>query len=178
MLRVLVPVLLAVLLAPALADRPPEVGDLAPDFELLASDGNSYRLSDFRGREAVVLAWFPRAFTSGCTLECRSLARNGHLLEPFEVSYFMASVDPLEENQAFAEALQADFPLLSDEDRKVADAYGVLNPAGMANRWTFYIDRDGRIMHIDREIEPEHAAENMARQLKALNVPRREPERY
>ena len=57
-----------------------KVGDPAPDFTLQASDGKEYRLSDFRGKQAVVLAWFPRAFTSGCTVECKSLAENGDLL--------------------------------------------------------------------------------------------------
>lgn len=151
----------------------PQVGDRAPEFELPASDGNTYRLSDFQDREAVILAWFPRAFTRGCTLECRSLAQNGHLLDPYEASYFMASVDPLEDNQAFAEAQGANFPLLSDADRQVAGSYGVLGSHGVANRWTFYIDREGYIVRIDRDIEPERAAENMVAHLNSLGIPRR-----
>ena len=57
-----------------------EVGDPAADFELLGSDGETHRLADYRGKQAVVLAWFPRAYTSGCTIECKSLAENGHLI--------------------------------------------------------------------------------------------------
>src|SRR5690349_18753575 len=81
-----------------------KVGDQAPDFTLQASDGKTYKLSDFRGKEAVVIAWFPKAMTRGCTIECKSLAENGHLLKNFKVEYFMASVDPLEDNVAFAKA--------------------------------------------------------------------------
>ncbi len=51
------------------------VGDLAPDFTLQASDGNTYALSEFRDQQAVVIAWFPKAYTSGCTVECKSLAK-------------------------------------------------------------------------------------------------------
>src|SRR6185295_18413979 len=73
-----------------------KVGDPAPEFALSASDGKTYRLSDFKGKKAVVLAWFPKAFTQGCTIECRSLAANGDKLRQYQVAYFMASVDPVE----------------------------------------------------------------------------------
>src|SRR3990170_4793782 len=81
-----------------------KVGDMAPDFSLAATDGKTYKLSDFRGKKAVVVAWFPKASTRGCTIECKSLAENGHLLKNYEMAYFMASVDPLEDNINFAKA--------------------------------------------------------------------------
>ena len=58
-----------------------KVGDTPPDFSLQATDGKTYKLSDFKGKKAVALAWFPKAFTQGCTIECKSLAENGHLIE-------------------------------------------------------------------------------------------------
>jgi len=152
----------------------PEVGDPAPEFTLPGSDGKVHALADFRGHEAVVLAWFPRAFTRGCTIECKSLAENGHLLEPFAASYFMASVDTLEDNTAFAEATGAQFPLLSDADLTVAASYGVLHEAGFAKRWTFYIDADGIIVAIDKNVRPATSAEDMAARLEQLGVPRRD----
>ena len=95
--------LLAVAPAPSLAQSAgPQVGDMAPDFTLQASDGNTYTLADFRGEQAVVIAWYPKAFTRGCTIECKSLAENGDMIREYDVTYFMASVDPLEENIAFA----------------------------------------------------------------------------
>lgn len=151
----------------------PDVGDMAPDFELTASDGKTYRLADFVGRQAVVLAWFPKAYTSGCTIECKSLTENGHLIREYDVSYFMASVDPLEANTGFAESLNADFPLLSDPDKTVADAYGVLTPGGFAARHTFYIGKEGRILAIDRSVRPATSAEDMAAALGELGVARR-----
>ncbi len=148
-------------------------GDPAPDFELQASDGEAYRLSDFAGEQAVVIAWFPKAYTSGCTIECKSLAENGDLIREYDVTYFMASVDPLEDNIGFAEEQNADFPLLSDPDKAVAEAYGVLSPAGYANRWTFYIGMDGTILHVDKEVNPATSAEDMAANLGELGVERR-----
>jgi len=58
-----------------------QVGDAAPDFALKASDGHTYKLSDFKGKKAVVIAWYPKAFTSGCTIECESLAKKGDLIK-------------------------------------------------------------------------------------------------
>jgi len=150
------------------------VGDKAPDFKLEASDSKTYRLSDFKGKKAVVVAWFPRAFTQGCTIECKSLAANGDKIRKYDVAYFMASVDPVEGekgNKAFAASEKADFPMLSDPTKEVAAAYGVLNPErGVANRWTFYIDKSGRIAAIDKAVKPPTSAEDMLARLAELKV--------
>ncbi len=147
------------------------VGDPAPDFSLPASDGKTYRLADFKGQSAVVLAWFPKAFTRGCTIECKSLAEKGDLIRRYQAAYFMASVDPVDENAKFAAEQQADFPLLSDPTKETARAYGVLNAVGMAHRWTFYIGVDGRILAIDRSVNPATSAEDIAATLGELGVP-------
>jgi thioredoxin-dependent peroxiredoxin len=171
-MRALMAIGLAAALATGAAAQTVElkVGDMAPDFSLQASDGQTYRLSDFRGKQAVVIAWFPRAFTQGCTIECKSLAENGDNIRKFDVTYFMASVDPLEENTRFAQEMDADFPLLSDPDKTVAEQYGVLSARGFANRWTFYVDRQGRIAHIDKNVQPATSAEDMIANLGRLNV--------
>lgn len=151
-----------------------KVGDMAPDFKLQASDGKTYQLSDFKGKKAVVVAWFPKAFTSGCTIECKSLAANGEKIRKYDVAYFMASVDPVEGekgNKAFAMSEKADFPLLGDPTKETATAYGVLNPEwGATYRWTFYIDKDGRIAAIDKAVKPATSAEDMVAKLAELKV--------
>jgi peroxiredoxin Q/BCP len=150
-----------------------QVGDMAPDFTLKATDGKTYTLAEFRDKQAVVIAWFPAAFTQGCTIECKSLAENGDRIRRFDVSYFMASVDPLEGekgNIAFAEAYDADFPMLSDPTKETATAYGVLNARGTASRWTFYIDKSGRIAAIDTQVRAQTSAEDMIAKLAELNV--------
>jgi peroxiredoxin Q/BCP len=153
-----------------------KVGDPAPDFSLQATDGKTYKLSSFKGKQAVVLAWFPKAFTQGCTIECKSLAEHGDMIEKYDVTYFMASVDPLDGaqgNKAFAEAHNAHFPLLSDPTKATATAYGVLAERGYANRWTFYIGKDGRITAIDKDVATRLAtsAEDMAAKLGELKTP-------
>lgn len=147
-----------------------KVGDKAPNFKLQGSDGKTYNLADFAGKKAVVIAWFPAAFTRGCTAECKSLAMNGDKIRQYDVAYFMASVDPIEKNTDFAKSEKADFPLLSDPTKEVAAAYGVLNPKGLATRWTFYIGKDGRILAIDKAVRPETSAEDMVAKLGELGV--------
>src|ERR1700704_1251275 len=152
-----------------------KVGDQAPNFKLQATDGKTYQLADFKGKEAVVLAWFPKAFTQGCTIECKSLAEHGDMIEKYNAKYFMISVDPLEGekgNIAFAKEHGGNkFPLLSDPTKDIANAYGVLNTErGFANRWTFYIDKTGKISAIDKDVAKRLAtsAEDMAATLKQL----------
>ena len=182
--------LAAALVASVMAQAAAElkVGDVAPDFTLQGTDGKTHRLSEYRGKQAVVVAWFPKAFTQGCTIECKSLAENGDRIKKFDVAYFMASVDPLEENIKFAKATsvtlqgrggestvvskkEADFPMLSDPDKSVATKYGVLNAErGFANRWTFYIDKTGRIAAIDKAVRPATSAEDMLAKLADIKV--------
>jgi len=154
-----------------------KVGDTAPDFSLQASDGKTYKLSDFRGKQAVVVAWFPKAFTAGCTIECKSLAENGDKIKKYDVANFMASVDSIEDNTAFAKATsvklgdqvvekkEADFPMLSDPTKETAKAYGVLHERGFSNRWTFYIDKTGKVVAIDTAVRPATSAEDMLAKL-------------
>jgi thioredoxin-dependent peroxiredoxin len=85
----------------------------------------------------------------------------------------MASVDPLEENTKFGAEHKADFPLLSDPTKKTAEAYGVLNQRGIANRWTFYVGKDGKIQFIDKAVKPPTSAEDMAAKLGELNTAKR-----
>ena len=165
-----------------------KVGDMTPDFSLQGSDGKTHKLSDYRGKQAVVIAWFPKAFTQGCTIECKSLAENGDKIKMYDVAYFMASVDSVEDNTKFAKATsvtlqsrgggaptvvdkkEADFPLLSDPTKEVATKYGVLNAGGVSNRWTFYIDKSGNISYVEKMVKPASSAEDMVAKLGELKV--------
>jgi thioredoxin-dependent peroxiredoxin len=90
------------------------------------------------------------------------------------VAYFTASTDDAETNKKFAESLSADYPILADPDKKVANAYGVLIPGmGFANRWTFYIGPDGKILEIDKGVNAKTAGKDVATKLEALKVPHR-----
>jgi peroxiredoxin Q/BCP len=149
------------------------IGDVAPDFELPASDGARYRLSDLTKHSVVVIAWFPKAFTGGCTIECRSLGRSHAALDGFEAAVFAASCDSVETNRAFAASTGMRLPILCDTDQQVARAYGVLGPLGIPRRWTVYVGRDGRILDIDRQVQVGAHGDDIASTLVRLDVPRR-----
>ncbi len=148
-------------------------GDLAPDFELPAHDGSTVRLSDLRGR-IVVLYFYPRAMTSGCTREAQ---RFNELLEEFEkynAVVLGVSNDPLDKVKRFAEKLGLKFKLLSDAENKVIEKYGVIRRRGdkvSANRVTFIISPDGVIAKILRNIRPaEKHADLALEEVKKLSI--------
>ena len=86
------------------------------------------------------------------------------------MAYFTASVDEPQKNKEFAASLEVDYPILSDPEKKVADEYGVLAPLGFAKRWTFYIGKDGKILHIDKEVKVDTAGADIAARLAELGV--------
>jgi len=154
----------------AAADEP-KVGDKAPAFSLKASDGKTYTLDQYKGKSGVVIAWFPKAFTKGCTKECKSLRANSKELKDLKIAYFTASVDTPEENTKFAESLDLDYPILSDPDKSVAKDYGVLRATGgVTNRWTFYIDKEGVIKAIDKDVKVDKAGTDVAAKVKELGL--------
>lgn len=148
-----------------------KVGDPAPDFKMVGSDGKTYQLADFKGKSGVVIAWFPRAFTGGCTAECKSMRQFGKELRDVKVAYFTASNDPVEKNTAFAKSLELDYPILSDPENKATKAFGVLNEKGTAaQRWTFYIDKEGVIRHIDTKVNTKNHGADIAKKVKELGL--------
>jgi peroxiredoxin Q/BCP len=86
------------------------------------------------------------------------------------VQYFAASVDGPEVNAKFAASLDLDYPILSDPSKAVARAYGVLGSSGFAQRWTFYIGRDGRVLAIDRQVSAATHGSDVVERLKTLGV--------
>ena len=102
------------------------------------------------------------------------------MIRGFDVAYFMVSVDTPEDNKAFAEKEHADFPILADPGKTVANAYGVIPPGRppdrqFASRWTFYIGPDGKIEAIDKEVKPASAGEAVVAKLTELGVKKRTP---
>lgn len=91
----------------------------------------------------------------------------------FDVQYFAASVDTPGTNAEFAASLGLDYPILSDPTKATARAYGVLGTSGFAQRWTFFIGRNGRVLAIDRNVSATSHGADIAGQLNALGVQER-----
>lgn len=105
-------------------------------------------------------------------MECMSLRESGDELKKFDIAYFGASCDAPEKNKQFAEKLKLEFPLLSDPDRKVAEAYGILHRSRkFSSRATIYVDKAGKIAHIQRKVNVRKHGEEIVTQMKALGFP-------
>ena len=101
-------------------------------------------------------------------------ASKGSGLDKFEAAVFTASCDDAATNKRFAEALKLDYPILSDPEKSVAKAYGVVTAERkFPHRWTFYIGKDGRILHIDKNVSPRSHGADMAAKLSELGIPKK-----
>ena len=135
-----------------------QVGDTAPDFELKDQTGQPVRLSDFRGKKAVVLAFYPLSFTGVCESEMCGIRDSIDRFRSDDVETLAVSVDSSPTHKRWATEQGFDFPLLADfwPHGEVARTYGVFEDAfGIAARATFIIDRDGTVVYTDRNPVPE-----------------------
>jgi peroxiredoxin len=122
-----------------------DVGDTAPDFELPGTGGKTYRLAEYRGRK-LVLAFYPGDFTAVCTKQFCSYRDNAEQLDEIGAEVLGISPQSVESHERFTEEKRLNVPLLADEDKSVARAYGVL--AGpMVRRSIFVIDEEGIVRH-------------------------------
>lgn len=122
-----------------------KVGDRAPDFELPGTGGTTYRLADYRGRK-VILAFYPGDFTAVCTKQFCSYRDQGDRLDGLGADVLGISPQSVDSHERFTEEKRLNVPLLADEDKEVARAYGVL--AGpMVRRAIFIVDEEGVIRH-------------------------------
>jgi peroxiredoxin Q/BCP len=136
-----------------------DVGDEAPDFELEDQHGRRIRLSDFRGKRRVVLYFYPRDDTPGCTKEACGFRDVQPQLEERNAVVLGVSADTVESHRRFAEKYGLRFHLLSDPDKTVIKQYGVYKEKTMYGRqyWgvertTFIIDENGKIVGVYRAV--------------------------
>jgi len=133
----------------------------APDFTLQDASGNSYTLSGYAGENVVVLYFYPKAGTPGCTTQACGIRDDYSKFEENGIKVFGISVDDKESIEDFITDYNLNFPLLSDSDKKVAEAYGVLNNIGLASRITFIIDKSGKIAKIIRDVDVDTHADDV-----------------
>lgn len=143
-------------------------GDKAPDFTIMSETGEKVSLSDFVGKSDVVLYFYPKDNTSGCTKEACSFRDNIREIETKGAVVLGISPDSVKSHQNFIQKHDLNFTLLSDPDHKVAQAYGVWVEKSMYGRkyWgilrtTFIIGRDGIIKHVFERVKPAGHAEEV-----------------
>src|SRR5919107_1509777 len=134
----------------------PAVGSAAPAFTLTNNEGKQVSLSDFKGKW-VVLYFYPKDFTSGCTLEARNFPRDLAKYTAANAVILGVSVDTAESHKDFCAKEGLNFKLLSDSDAKVSEQYGSImeyNGAKLSARNTFIIDPQGKIAKVFEKVKP------------------------
>lgn len=128
-----------------------KVGDVAPDFTLNTGNRETWRLSDFRGKKNVVLAFVPFAFSPVCSAQLPSYEAELSRFKDFDTEVVSLSMDSGYALNAWAKSMQTSFPLLSDfyPQGQVVDLYGLRHPVGMSNRAVVVIDKEGVIRYIE-----------------------------
>lgn len=160
----LVSILGAITLQACAADVP-AVGSTAPDFTLSSQDGKPVSLKDYRG-SWVVLYFYPKDFTSGCTIEAHNFQRDQSQYEQKKTVVLGVSVDTTDSHKQFCAKEGLNFKLLADTEHKVSSEYGSLTNMGVvkfAARHTFLINPDGKIVQVFTDVNPsKHSEEVLA----------------
>jgi len=149
-------VVLTVVKMTVFAASAPAVGSMAPEFSLTSQEGKPVSLNDYRGKW-VVLYFYPKDFTSGCTIEAHNFQRDQAQYQQKNVVVLGVSVDSADSHKQFCTKEGLNFKLLADTDHKVSSAYGSLTNLGVvkfAARHTFIIDPEGKIVKVFTEVNP------------------------
>ena len=128
-------------------------GDMAPDFTLQNHEGKSFSLSDYKGNSPVIIYFYPKANTSGCTKQACGIRDDNEKFKSQGIAVLGISVDSKEDIGKFVADHSLNFPLLSDHNKEVSEKYGVLNNLGLASRITFIINKSGEIDTIIRDVD-------------------------
>lgn len=144
------------------------VGDKAPSFNMKSQDGRTYTLGDYKGKW-VVLYFYPKDDTPGCTKEACSFRDNYSKYQKLGIQVFGVSIDNTDSHDAFAKKFHLSFPLLADTDKKVSMAYGAFGNGKYSDRYTFVIKPDQTIGHIFKKVNVEAHADEVLAAIEKLN---------
>lgn len=150
-------------------------GNRAPDFILPSSDGGNVSLKDFKGKEIVVLYFYPKDDTPGCTKEACSFRDQRKLFQAQGAEIFGVSFDSIDSHKKFIGKYKLSFPLLADEDKTVAKKYGIFKEKSMygrtfmgIERTTFVIDKHQKIAKIFPKVKVEGHADEVLSAVQSL----------
>jgi peroxiredoxin Q/BCP len=146
-----------------------KVGDAAPDFEGPLADGSRLGLKDFVGKKSVVLYFYPKDDTPGCTKEACSFRDNIQPIRALGAEIVGVSIDGVESHKKFSTKFNLPFPLISDKGKQIAKAYGVLKDTKTSTRRvTFLIDKNGRIAKIFPKVDATNHTPEVVAALKEI----------
>jgi thioredoxin-dependent peroxiredoxin len=136
-------------------------GSIAPDFTMRDKDGKAIKLSELRGKKSVVVYFYPKDFTSGCTMEATEFSRDYKKFKDAGIEIVGISPDNEESHQKFRDKMGMPYPLVADTENGVSKMYGVYGLKSFmgreymgVNRSTFLVDKSGKIVKVYRKVKP------------------------
>jgi peroxiredoxin Q/BCP len=155
----------------------PKTGNIAPAFTLPDQDGSKVSLKDFRGKKNVVLYFYPKAMTPGCTVQACGIRDSKQVLAKLDTVVLGVSPDPVDRLGKFIEKQSLNFTLLSDEDHAVAEKYGAWGLKKFMGRefmgvlrTTFVIGKDGRLKHVMDKVKTKSHHDDVIALIKELGL--------
>ena len=155
----------------------PKVGNMAPKFSLDDHEGKTVSLSDYKGKSNVVVYFYPKAMTPGCTVQAQGLRDSAKALKNLDTVVLGISPDPVKKLAKFVERDQLNFQLLSDEDHATADRYGAWGPKKFMGRefdgilrTTFIVGKDGKSKAVMDNFKTKDHHSDLLATLKALDL--------
>jgi len=145
-----------------------KIGDIAPDFEAIDQNGRKLKISERKGN-VVVLYFYPKDFTPGCTAEACNFRDNFEEFTKRGIDVIGISVDSEGTHKKFAEKLGIPFILISDRTKEISKKYNVLGLTS-AKRVTFIIDKNGRIAHIFEKVSPKEHAKEVINKINEMKI--------
>lgn len=139
----------------------PEEGEFAPDFSFKTASGKSMKLSDYRGERCIILYFYPKDFTPGCTTEAKEFSTDNEKFESRGITILGVSPDEIESHLKFKEQMNIPYELISDADHRISSLYGSYGPKNYmgkeylgVSRSTFLIGKDGKLIKAFHRVKP------------------------
>ena len=160
---------------PTAISNKPSVGDVAPDFDFIDAEGNTVKLSDFRNKKKIVLYFYPKDFTPGCTTEAAEFTKYYKKFVESGIEIIGVSPDNLESHKRFGEKMGIPYKLAPDDNNEISKKYGVYGPKSFmgknydgVNRTTFLIDTNGAIVKVYPKVKPLGHSEEILKAFEAM----------
>lgn len=136
-------------------------GSIAPDFTMKDKGGKAIKLSELRGKKSVVVYFYPKDFTPGCSMEATEFSRDYKKFVDAGIEIVGVSPDDEESHQKFRDKMGMPYPLVADTENEVSKKYGVYGPKSFmgreymgVNRSTFLVDKSGKVVKIYKKVKP------------------------
>jgi peroxiredoxin Q/BCP len=140
-------------------------GEVAPAFTLTSNDGRTISLADYKGKKNVILYFYPKDDTPGCTKEACTFRDDINAFKTADTEILGVSTDTVKSHQKFVDKFQLNFPLLSDDKKEVTKSYGALGFTGSAKRMTFLIDKNGILKKIVAKVKVDGHSKELQEEL-------------